>query len=51
MKVPRPTAADRERFRSFGYLGAFVNRNMFMGLFGSDIAVTPPDADRQQLLA
>ena len=64
MKVPKPTDADRERFRSlvpdlagveikpmFGNLGAFVNRNMFMGLFGSDIGVKLPDADRQQLLA
>lgn len=63
MKVPKPTDADRERFRSlvpdlagveikpmFGNLGAFVNRNMFMGLFGSDIGVKLPNADRQQLL-
>ncbi|MDH5521669.1 MAG: TfoX/Sxy family protein, partial [Acidimicrobiia bacterium] len=48
MQVPKPTDADRERFRSlvpedprvevkpmFGNLGAFVNGNMFMGLFGS----------------
>ncbi len=64
MKVPKPTDADRERFRAlvpdlasieikpmFGNLGAFVNRNMFMGLFGSDIGVKLPDADRRQLLA
>ena len=64
MKVPKPTDIDRERFGSFvpdradveikplfGNLGAFVNRNMFMGLFGSDIGVKLPDADRQQLLA
>ena len=47
MKIPKPTEADRERFTSlvpdapgvevkpmFGNLGAFVNGNMFMGLFG-----------------
>ncbi|HET7727111.1 MAG TPA: TfoX/Sxy family protein, partial [Candidatus Limnocylindrales bacterium] len=47
-----PTAADIERFLSlvpadsrvtvkpmFGNLGAFVNGNMFMGLFGSDIGI------------
>ncbi len=52
MGVPKPTAADLERFRAtvptdprvevkpmFGNLGAFVNGNMFMGLFGSDIGV------------
>lgn len=52
MGVPKPTSADIERFRAtvpadprvevkpmFGNLGAFVNGNMFMGLFGSDIGV------------
>ena len=52
MQIPKPTAADIERFRSavpddprvevkpmFGNLGAFVNGNMFMGLFGADIGV------------
>ncbi|HET9873671.1 MAG TPA: TfoX/Sxy family protein [Propionibacteriaceae bacterium] len=50
--MPRPTEADKERFRAlvpqdrqidvkpmFGNLGAFVNGNMFMGLFGSDIGL------------
>lgn len=63
MKIPKPTDADRERFRSlvpdatdvevkpmFGNLGAFVNGNMFMGLFGSDVGVKLPDADRAALL-
>jgi hypothetical protein len=49
MKIPKPTEADRERFAGlvpdaphveikpmFGNLGAFVNGNMFMGLFGSE---------------
>jgi len=52
VQVPKPTAAGLERFRAtvpadprvevkpmFGNLGAFVNGNMFMGLFGSDIGV------------
>ena len=52
MKIPKPTEADVARFRSlvparkgvvvkpmFGNLGAFVNGNMFMGLFGSDIGL------------
>ena len=52
MQMPRPTEADKERFRDlvpmegnvevkpmFGQLAAFVNGNMFMGLFGSDVGV------------
>jgi TfoX/Sxy family transcriptional regulator of competence genes len=52
MQIPKPTADDRARFESlvprdprvqvkpmFGNLGAFVNGNMFMGLFGPDIGV------------
>src|SRR5207249_11880558 len=52
MEIPKPTDADREWFRSvvpddprvevkpmFGNLGAFVNGNMFMGLFGSAVGV------------
>lgn len=62
MKIPRPTDADRTRFNSlvpddgrvevkpmFGNLGAFVNGNMFMGLFGTDVGVKLNDADRRQL--
>jgi hypothetical protein len=58
VQIPKPTDADKDRFRSlvpddprvtlkpmFGNLGAFVNGNMFMGLFGADIGVKlPPDA-------
>ncbi len=59
MQVPKPTDDDRARFRTsvpddpgvavkpmFGNLGAFVNGNMFMGLFGADIGVklAPEDA-------
>jgi TfoX/Sxy family transcriptional regulator of competence genes len=52
MQIPKPTEADKDRFRSlvpsgpgieikpmFGNLAAFVNGNMFMGLFGSDIGL------------
>jgi hypothetical protein len=61
MQVPKPSSEDISRFRAtvpddprvevkpmFGNLGAFVNGNMFMGLFGSDIGVklAPDDADR-----
>jgi TfoX/Sxy family transcriptional regulator of competence genes len=63
MHVPRPTDADKERFKSlvpedarvevkpmFGNLGAFVNGNMFMGLFGADIGVKLGVAELTQLL-
>ncbi|MDH4117955.1 MAG: TfoX/Sxy family protein [Acidimicrobiia bacterium] len=63
MQVPKPTDADRERFRSlvpedprvevkpmFGNLGAFVNGNMFMGLFGSSVGVKLPPEDSERLL-
>jgi TfoX/Sxy family transcriptional regulator of competence genes len=55
MKMPKATEADKDRFRGvvdsiagvpgvqvkpmFGQLGAFVNGNMFAGLFGSTIGV------------
>ena len=35
----------------FGNLGAFVNGNMFMGLFGSDVGIKLPEDDQQRLLA
>ncbi len=63
MKIPKPTEADRQRFTGlvpeaphvevkpmFGNLGAFVNGNMFMGLFGSDVGIKLPEGDQQQLL-
>ena len=63
MRVPKPTEVDKERFRSlvpddprvtvkpmFGNLGAFVNGNMFLGLFGSDVGLKlPPDAAAELL--
>jgi hypothetical protein len=64
MKIPKPTEGDRERFTAlvpeapqvevkpmFGNLGAFVNGNMFMGLFGSDVGIELPEDDQQRLLA
>jgi hypothetical protein len=59
MQIPKPSDADKAYFRSlvpegpgvevkpmFGNLGAFVNGNMFMGLFGSQVGVrlSPDDA-------
>ena len=64
MEMPKPTAADLERFRSivpddprvevkpmFGNLGAFVQGNMFMGLFGSSIGLKLPASEAEALLA
>lgn len=63
MKMPRPSEQDKARFDDlvpadprvqvkpmFGNLAAFVNGNMFMGLFGSDIGLKLDDAGRQELL-
>ncbi|HEX7834459.1 MAG TPA: TfoX/Sxy family protein [Pseudolysinimonas sp.] len=57
MQIPKPTDADKALFTAlaadipdavlkpmFGNLGAFVNGNMFAGLFGSAIGVKIPDA-------
>jgi TfoX/Sxy family transcriptional regulator of competence genes len=62
--MPRPTDQDRERFHAlvpqaagvqvkpmFGNLGAFVNGNMFMGLFGSDVGLKLPADAQAELLA
>ena len=62
MQIPKPTESDLARFRAlvpddprvevkpmFGNLGGFVNGNMFMGLFGSDIGVKLADADQEAL--
>lgn len=63
MEIPKPTEEDKARFRSlvpddprvevkpmFGNLGAFVNGNMFMGLFGSDIGLKLPADQAQQVV-
>jgi hypothetical protein len=62
VQIPKPTDADKARFRAlvpvdprvevkpmFGNLGAFVNGNMFMGLFGADIGVKLAPADIVEL--
>ena len=64
MKLPKATGRDKQRFQllvpddpdvevkpMFGNLGAFVNGNMFMGLFGSSIGLKLPEEDQTQLLA
>ena len=64
MEIPKPTEADKEYFQAvlpdnpdvqvkpmFGNLGAFVNGNMFAGLFGAAVGVRLADADRDELAA
>lgn len=63
MEIPKPTEQDKAYFSSllpaaplvevkpmFGNLGAFVNGNMFMGLFGPDVGVKLNDTDQAALL-
>jgi TfoX/Sxy family transcriptional regulator of competence genes len=62
MEMPKATGGDKERFKSlvpdrpdvvvkpmFGNLGAFVNGNMFAGLFGPTIGIKLSPEDRQEL--
>ena len=62
MEMPKASEADKERFRSvvpdrpevvikpmFGNLGAFVNGNMFAGLFGPTIGIRLSNEDRAAL--
>jgi len=64
MQIPKPTEDDKEFFRSvvpdapgvevkpmFGNLGAFVNGNMFAGLFGSSLGVKLGEEDLAALSA
>ena len=64
MKVPRPDEESRKFFREnvptdprvtvrpmFGNESAFVNGNMFFGLFGNDLFVRLSDEDSKELLA
>ena len=64
MKMPKATDADKDRFRSlvadapgvevkpmFGQLGAFVNGNMFAGLFGAAVGVKLDEAAAADLSA
>jgi TfoX/Sxy family transcriptional regulator of competence genes len=62
MEMPKASDEDKERFRflvpdqpevvikpMFGNLGAFVNGNMFAGLFGPTVGVKLADADKHDL--
>ena len=62
MKMPKHTDEDKARFRTlvpdaagvevkpmFGSVGAFVNGNMFAGLFGTDVGVKLDDEARDEL--
>ena len=62
MEMPKASDADKARFRSLvpelpevvikpmcGNLGAFVNGNMFAGLFGPSIGVKLSEADKEAL--
>jgi TfoX/Sxy family transcriptional regulator of competence genes len=64
MKMPKPSEDDKARFTAlipddprvvvkpmFGNLGAFVNGNMFMGLFGPDVGVKLPGDQAEQVVA
>jgi TfoX/Sxy family transcriptional regulator of competence genes len=64
LQIPKPTDQDKDWFRSlvpddprveikpmFGNLAAFINGNMFMGLFGASIGVRLTEAHRESLLA
>jgi TfoX/Sxy family transcriptional regulator of competence genes len=61
---PRPDADTREAFDSlvpddpkvvvrpmFGNVAAFVNGNMFTGIFGQDLFVRLSEEDREELIA
>ena len=63
MSFPRPDEVSKAFFESilpddprvqvrpmFGNLAGFVNGNMFIGLFGSDVFVRLSDPDRAELL-
>ena len=63
MNIPRADEKSKEHFRSllpddphitirpmFGNISAFVNGNMFAGLFGNDVFVKLSEENRQELL-
>ena len=63
MIIPRPDEKSKEFFRSllpddprvtirpmFGNISAFVNGNMFAGLFGNDLFVRLSEENRKELL-
>ena len=64
MKMPKHSDEDKARFRElvpdvggvevkpmFGSVGAFVNGNMFAGLFGTDVGVKLDDEAKAELAA
>ncbi len=65
MHIPKPTPAARALFDAlvpttddrvtvkpmFGNIAAFVNGNMFLGVFGSDVGLKLSEADQQALRA
>jgi TfoX/Sxy family transcriptional regulator of competence genes len=64
MDIPKPSEEEKDHFRAlipeapgvevkamFGNLGAFVNGNMFAGLFGSAIGVKLIEASSREELA
>ncbi len=64
MEIPKPSEEDKQFFRSlipddpavevkpmFGNLGAFVNGNMFAGLFGQAVGVRLDEAGHSELAA
>jgi hypothetical protein len=65
MQIPKPTPAARALFDAvvpatddrvevkpmFGNLAAFVNGNMFLGIFGPDVGVKLSNADQHALRA
>lgn len=64
MKIPKPSDEDKAYFTSivpeapgvetrpmFGNIAAFVNGNMFMGLFASAVGVRLGEDDRKSLLS
>jgi TfoX/Sxy family transcriptional regulator of competence genes len=63
ISIPKPAEASKAYFHSlvpddprvkvrpmFGNLAAFVNGNMFLALFGPDVAVRLPEEERAELL-
>ena len=61
--MPKPTEEMKDFFASvvpdhpgvkirpmFGQLSAFVNGNMFMGIFGDDVLVRLPEDDRETIV-
>lgn len=63
-KMPKPSEDTKELFASlvpdhpkvterpmFGQRSAFVNGNMFMGVFGQDLLLRLPEQDREAVIA